>query len=152
MHVVWLTVITFGSYSVIIWCNIRVYRHMKRFTVANNARVKEIHFQLNRVLTVQAVVPIFTVVLPLSLLVIALYIDSFSIGAATSCASLGLSWIPVGNSASVLFFVKSYRRRLISTLLCRFKRNSGNNSSVKQATSEFTRKSIVISGVKIANA
>ncbi|KAE9554205.1 hypothetical protein FO519_002569 [Halicephalobus sp. NKZ332] len=31
VHVIWLTVITFGSYSIIIWCNIKVYSYMKEY-------------------------------------------------------------------------------------------------------------------------
>ena len=77
---------------------------------------KKVQMDLNRMLLIQAIIPIFSAFLPISLHIISGFTDFDLVFESFFCGML-YSWIPVGNAVSVLFFVTAYRDKLKRILL-----------------------------------
>lgn len=114
------------SYAIIIWCNWNIYKHIKRYSEATiyNAAVVEVQTQIARAFVIQAIIPLITFGLPIFLVGTAL-ISPINIPQYLA-ATLGifLSYVPLSNGLSMLFYVKPYRmfaratvRKLIQNVL-----------------------------------
>ncbi|KAE9547143.1 hypothetical protein FO519_009645 [Halicephalobus sp. NKZ332] len=111
------TAVILGFYGFAVWCNFKVLRCLREktnlgpvVTVIRPAHA-DIQNQFSRTLICQAVVPLFTFAIPVFFIVFSV-LSRISIDPGFSTAfGLMFTYIPTGNALSVLFFLKSYRKR-----------------------------------------
>ena len=118
----WVTIVdaiimTSISYSIIIFCNFKIIRYLKRHEHAFSSITRRVQKDLNKVLLVQAVIPIFSAFLPMSLHIGSAIAD-FDFLFASFIGGLLYAWIPIGNALSVLIFVTAYREKFLQIFLC----------------------------------
>uniref|UniRef100_A0A7E4V410 G protein-coupled receptor n=1 Tax=Panagrellus redivivus TaxID=6233 RepID=A0A7E4V410_PANRE len=125
-----VTFLSVGSYSIIIFCSLRIYWHVKTAPKAISKRAHDVQKQLNRLLTIHATIPLFSAVMPSTVLVVAMTFDTVDFTKFTVLVTMFFSWIPAGNAMSVVFFVKAYRQQLLSMIcrVCKRRRIPSNNS------------------------
>ena len=105
------TIITFVPYIIIIVYSIKVRNHIKRHQSSFSADSRRIQSDLTKVMAIQAIIPMFTAFLPLTLLLISGVVNT-NLALETFLSSILYSWIPTGNAISIIFFVTSYRKKL----------------------------------------
>ena len=98
-------------YVIMIMCYIKIHKYIKRHKNSLSAVSMRVQNDLNRILLVQAVVPIFSAVLPMVIHFLSAVTDLDLVLASFICGIL-YSWIPAGNAFSVLLFVTAYREKL----------------------------------------
>ncbi|KAI1702088.1 serpentine type 7TM GPCR chemoreceptor str domain-containing protein [Ditylenchus destructor] len=103
-------------YFTTIWFGTKIQRAMKESNKIASKKTIKMQTQLSRILKIQAVLPLFTAVLPLSVM-LALIIFKINIRGAGLAISALLSWIPVVNPLSTIFLVSNYRQKLFGTIL-----------------------------------
>ena len=104
-------IMTFISYSIIIFCNIKVIKYLKRHQHALSPAIRRVQQDLNKVLLAQAIIPVCSAFLPMSLHIGSAIAD-FDFLFASFIGGLFYAWIPIGNALSVLVFVTAYREKL----------------------------------------
>ena len=109
-------IMTFISYSIIIYCNVKIIRYLKHHEHSLSATARRVQHDLNKVLWAQAIIPIFSAFLPMSLHIGSAIAD-FDFLFASFIGGLFYAWIPVGNALSVLIFVTAYREKLKQLIL-----------------------------------
>ena len=103
--------LTIIPYSIIIFCNYKILKYLKYYKDALSPAARRVQTDLNRVLLAQAIIPIFTAFMPMSLHILSVIVY-FDTAFATFIGVIFYAWIPVGNALSVLFFVTAYRKKL----------------------------------------
>uniref|UniRef100_A0AC35GJD0 Uncharacterized protein n=1 Tax=Panagrolaimus sp. PS1159 TaxID=55785 RepID=A0AC35GJD0_9BILA len=89
---------------------------------------KDVNQQMTLALIIQAILPLFVLLLPIAVTILMLFARA-SIGGIGISVSLLLSWIPIVNSLITIIVVKSYRNAVLK-ILCHFsKRNIVNVTS-----------------------
>ena len=104
-------IMTFISYSIIVFCNIRITRYLRHHAHSLSATTRRVQNDLNKVLWAQAIIPVFSAFLPMSLHIGSAIAD-FDFLFASFIGGLFYAWIPIGNALSVLVFVTAYREKL----------------------------------------
>lgn len=101
-----------------IWCNYKIYYFLKtqKSKAINNENYCEIQAQITRILIAQSIVPIFVVILPLSLLLLSMYGPVNINPRISAIPALAYGYLPMMNAASILAFVKAYRNQTITML------------------------------------
>ena len=94
-----------------IFCNIKVFSYLKRHQHSLSIVSRRIQSDLNRMMTAQAIIPVLTTYMPMSILLVSGFVDGDLVFESFICGIL-CCWIPTGNAISVLFFVSTYRRKL----------------------------------------
>ena len=108
--------VTFTPYIIMIICNIKILKYLRQHRHSLSNASRRVQADLNKIFLAQAIIPIFSAFLPMSIHVSsALYDVNFVF--ATFIAGGLYCWIPTGNAISVLFFVTAYRIRLKNLLL-----------------------------------
>uniref|UniRef100_A0A914P4I8 Uncharacterized protein n=1 Tax=Panagrolaimus davidi TaxID=227884 RepID=A0A914P4I8_9BILA len=79
-----------------------------------SSQTRDIHNQMNKALILQALIPFFTCLLPVGITI--LIVLRTNINGFGAILSLTFSWIPLANSATTIFIVKSYRKIVIKYL------------------------------------
>ena len=103
-------IITSVSYVIIIVCYIKIMRHFKHHQHCLSDVSKRVQKDLNKVLLAQAIIPIFTAFLPMTLQIISVLTD-FNLVFVTFVCGMLYSWIPFGNALTVLIFITAYREK-----------------------------------------
>uniref|UniRef100_A0AC34PY60 Opsin n=1 Tax=Panagrolaimus sp. JU765 TaxID=591449 RepID=A0AC34PY60_9BILA len=112
-------VLTFGSYAIVIYCNIKIFTYMERNKHVFSPTVRRANRELNKMLTVQAALPFILYVLPMGFFVIGLLVPNEPSVILSIFSTFSFGWIPVGNAACALFFVSAYRNLLAKFLPCK---------------------------------
>jgi len=106
------------SYWIIVWCCWRIWAHLRQhIAVLIDRQVRDINFQVNVVLIVQAVTPLVFAIIPSS--IIALFDLTSLYGYANLQKTLNMvpNWMPVVNSVSALLIIRPYRKAMLTFLL-----------------------------------
>ena len=104
-------VITFIPYFIMIIYNIKIVNYLKHHEHSLSAISRRVQTDLNRVLTAQAIIPVFFSFFPVGLHIFSVTVD-VNLVFETFIGGILYCWIPVGNAICVLFFVTAYRLRL----------------------------------------
>ena len=102
-------------------CNIKVLKYLKSHRHSLSTTSRRVQNELTKILTAQAIIPIFTAFLPMAFHLLSVFIDWDFVLISFICGIL-YSWIPTGNAICVLFFVTAYRKK-VKQLLLRMKSN-----------------------------
>ncbi|KAE9551359.1 hypothetical protein FO519_005441 [Halicephalobus sp. NKZ332] len=102
-----------GSYSIVIFCSWEIYKFMKLHKDSVHISV-DIQKQLTKTLIIQALIPLFTFCVPVSAMIVALVLPVTVPEFIFALLGLSLSYIPLGNGLSMLFYVKSYRMFVVN--------------------------------------
>ncbi|KAE9549103.1 hypothetical protein FO519_007685 [Halicephalobus sp. NKZ332] len=107
------TVIIVICYSIIIFCSWKIYHFLMVHQQTSNIKslVVEVQKQLTRTLVAQAVIPLFTFMIPVVLIILTSTLPIYISPGVSGFFGLVLTYIPIANALSMFFFVKSYRRR-----------------------------------------
>ena len=113
---IWLTVldaasITFISYLIMIALYIKIIKHFKAKQHLFSAASRRVQMDLNRILLAEAVIPILSAFLPMTIHVLSGFTNFNFVFESFICGIL-YSWIPAGNAISVLCFVTAYRKKM----------------------------------------
>ena len=111
LNIIFVIVLTVIPYTIMIFCKIKISRHLKLHHHCLPTASRTIQTDLNRILTAQAIISIFFVFLPETIHFLGLFINVDFVFPSFICGIL-YSWIPAGNAICVLFFVTAYRKRL----------------------------------------
>ena len=103
--------ITFTPYIIMIFYHIKIIKYFKRHRHTLSTVSRKVQTDLNRILMTQAIIPIFSAFLPMSIHLLSAVTD-LDLVFETFIGGILYSWIPTGNAISVLFFVTAYRRKL----------------------------------------
>ncbi|KAI1697356.1 serpentine type 7TM GPCR chemoreceptor str domain-containing protein [Ditylenchus destructor] len=109
-------------YVTTIWFGVNIHRAMKESNKYASRKTIKMQTQLNRILKLQAVLPLFTAVLPLCVMLVLIIFKINILGAGLAISAM-LSWIPVVNPLSTIFLVSNYRQKLFGTVLRCMPRN-----------------------------
>ncbi|KAH7694896.1 7TM GPCR protein [Aphelenchoides avenae] len=101
------------SYSVIIVCSYKIWHHVKHSAMMSN-RMLAIQSQLNRVLLLQALLPLILNVAPLSATFLVLIFRAEGLGRVIVTTTSVLAWIPALNPLLAICFVKQYRQEILN--------------------------------------
>ncbi|KAE9548762.1 hypothetical protein FO519_008035, partial [Halicephalobus sp. NKZ332] len=106
-------ILTVGTYIVIISLSWKVYKFMKyhKSSISINANFFDIQNQLTKTLIAQSIIPLFTFALPIIFIIVTVTLPIHISPEISATTSVFFSYIPMGNALSMLFFVKSYRKR-----------------------------------------
>ena len=112
---IWLIIIdsfaiTFIPYTIMIICNIKVLDHLRSHRYCLSRASRRVQGELNRILTAQAIIPVFTAFLPMSLHIFSA-VTEFDLFFASFICGILYSWIPTSNALSIFFFISAYRRK-----------------------------------------
>ena len=102
-------------------CNIKVLKYLKRHRHSLSTASRRVQNELTKILTAQAIIPIFTAFLPMALQIFSLCSEWDLVFVTFICGIL-YSWIPTGNAICVLFFITAYKMKL-KQLMHRIKPN-----------------------------
>ena len=91
--------------------NIKVVKYLKLHRHSLSTASRRVQNELTKILTAQAIIPIFTAFLPMALQIFSLCSDWDLVLISFICGIL-YSWIPTGNAICVLFFVTAYKMKL----------------------------------------
>ena len=100
-------------YGVIIFCSWKIYRFLTLYQKNSSIKslVVEVQKQLTRTLIAQAIIPLFTFMIPVVLIILTSIFPIYIPPRVSGFFGLVLTYIPIANALSMFFFVKSYRRR-----------------------------------------
>lgn len=103
-------------YVIMIIYYIRIAKYLKENKNSLSAASKRSQTDLNRVLLVQAIIPILFVILPASTHVISC-VSTFDLTFESFICGILYSWIPIGNAIGILCFITAYRTKLKQMLI-----------------------------------
>ena len=109
-------VITFIPYYIMIICHFKIMKYLKYHKSCLTAASRRVQKDLNRILSAQAIIPIFFAFLPVGLHIFSVIFD-FDLVFETFIGGIMYCWIPTGNAICVLLFVTAYRIRLKQLLI-----------------------------------
>uniref|UniRef100_A0AC35GL69 G protein-coupled receptor n=1 Tax=Panagrolaimus sp. PS1159 TaxID=55785 RepID=A0AC35GL69_9BILA len=137
----WCYSLSGGSFAVIAWTSYKVWKHLKVNEHHMTPQTKDANHQITKTLVTQVTVPVFVVLLPIAVIVgtVFLRIDVDGIGLIFS---LFWGWIPVVNTVTTIFVVKSYRKAVFRCIHWPSNRNSHVSSIPAIATSHSGVKEI----------
>ena len=98
-------------------CDIKIINYLKRNHHCLSAASRKAQNELNKILLAQAIVPIFSAFLPMTIHLIG-GVTEIDLVFASFIAGILYCWIPVGNAFSVLLFVTAYRRKVKQLIFC----------------------------------
>ena len=98
-------------------CNMKVLNYIKYNRHCLSTTSRRVQSELNKILTAQAIVPVLTALLPITLEISGAFTDLDLVFASFISGILYL-WIPIGNAICVLFFVTAYRMKLKQLFFC----------------------------------
>ncbi|KAH7694652.1 hypothetical protein AAVH_38298, partial [Aphelenchoides avenae] len=105
-----IAVVTVGyNYCMVMWCSVRIWarvKHARNMSLAT----REVNEQLNCVLVVQASCPILFMVLPITGMFLTIYTQQEAAD-YLKLMTTAVSWVPVLNPLSSIYFVKCYRSK-----------------------------------------
>ena len=133
--------ITSESYTVMIWCNYKIYKFLKiqRESTLYIPNVCEIQAQITKTLIAQAIIPLLIIIIPLAVLFLSMYGLLKITPQSSAIPVLIYSYLPMMNALSILVFVKPYRIQIIMFIKKGFYRLRINKISGNYAASEITR-------------
>ena len=99
-----------------ITCNIKIVKHLKNHQHCLSFSSRIIQTDLNRVLVAQAVIPVFSAFLPMSIHLLST-LTSLNLTFVTFICGIFYSWIPIGNAITIFIFVTAYREKLMQLIL-----------------------------------
>ncbi|KAI1714298.1 serpentine type 7TM GPCR chemoreceptor str domain-containing protein [Ditylenchus destructor] len=103
-------------YMIVAGFAVCINRKLNEQTYRLTERTAKMQRQLNIVLAVQALVPLFVAIIPCGAIVI-LWFYKINIPGAGVIISMAFSWIPVMSPLSTIFLVTSYRRKVLKFLM-----------------------------------
>ena len=110
--------ITFIPYIIMIFCHIKIFSYLKYHYNSLSPDLKRAQNDLNRILTAQAIIPIFFAFFPMGFHIFSVIVD-IDLVFETFIGGILYCWIPMGNAVCILFFVTAYRERLKELFLCK---------------------------------
>lgn len=120
IYVLYALTLILSFYGFAVWCNFKVLRYLRQKTsitsiaTPNRPSYMDIQNQLSRTLIAQGVIPLFTFAMPITLIVISVVSPMNVDPGFSSMLGLMITYVPTGDALSVLFFLRSYRKRGIS--------------------------------------
>ena len=110
------------SYAIIIWCNWKLYKHIKEYYKRTVIRsfVIELQTQMTRTFIVQAIIPLITCGVPILFMTIVLLLSIDAPEYFSATLGIFLAYVPLVNGLSMLFYVHIYRnyvKNLVMTLV-----------------------------------
>ena len=108
-------VLTFVPYFIIVFCNIKILKSLKCQQLYLSAASKRVQSDLNRVLLAQAVIPVFSAFLPMSLHIFSAIID-YDFAFISFICGIFYAWIPIGNAITIFIFITAYRKKLMQLI------------------------------------
>uniref|UniRef100_A0A914NX33 G protein-coupled receptor n=1 Tax=Panagrolaimus davidi TaxID=227884 RepID=A0A914NX33_9BILA len=136
------TILISVAYGIVIWTSFKVWKHLKNMEHHMTVKTKDVNQQMTLALIIQAILPLFVLLLPIAVTILMLFARA-SIGGIGISVSLLISWIPIVNSLITIIVVKSYRNS-VRKILCHFsKRNIVNVTSNIVKDTSVVRSQIV---------
>ena len=108
--------ITFVPYIIMILYHIKILRYLKHHHHSLSPASRRVQNDLNRILTAQAIIPIFFAFLPVAIHIFSVIVD-VNLVFLTFIGGILYCWIPVGNAICVLFLITAYREKLKHLIL-----------------------------------
>lgn len=127
-----LSLIVVMVYSVTIWCSYRVYRFIKvqKSVLTMHHGFLDVQEQLTKTLIAQAVIPLFTVTIPIIVIIITVVFPVTVDPTISAFTGIAFAYIPLGNALSMLFFVKPYQRQGLRILKFTFRKIFKKNENM----------------------
>uniref|UniRef100_A0AC34F152 Uncharacterized protein n=1 Tax=Panagrolaimus sp. ES5 TaxID=591445 RepID=A0AC34F152_9BILA len=122
------TVLITVAYGIVVWTSYKVWKHLKNMEHHMTVNTKDVNQQMTLALIIQAILPLFVLLLPIAVTILMLFARA-SIGGIGISVSLLLSWIPIVNSLITIIVVKSYRNAMLKIIFHFSKRNVVNVTS-----------------------
>ncbi|CAD5218449.1 unnamed protein product [Bursaphelenchus okinawaensis] len=107
------TLLCIGSYSGVIYFIWAVYKHLSAHSDSMTTKTRKLQNNMNKVMLIQALIPLTNCSLPITVanIAIVMNVDFYLTGTIVITA---FSWISVIKPMSTIYFVKPYRRRILS--------------------------------------
>uniref|UniRef100_A0AC34GW33 G protein-coupled receptor n=1 Tax=Panagrolaimus sp. ES5 TaxID=591445 RepID=A0AC34GW33_9BILA len=125
--VLYATLMVSFSYSIVIWTSYKVWKHLKAMEAHMTMNTKDINRQMTVTLIMQAILPLFVLLLPIAITAVLLF-SRVTIDGIGISISLLLSWIPIVNSLTTITVVKPYRNAMLKII--RLKRSSATINNI----------------------
>uniref|UniRef100_A0A914DZ68 Uncharacterized protein n=1 Tax=Acrobeloides nanus TaxID=290746 RepID=A0A914DZ68_9BILA len=106
-----MSVICNGSYSVVFWCSMKIYKNLKGKMAMASAKTRDLQSQLTRIMIAQAVGPMVVFMLPVLFYTYCIVSQADQI-ALSITFGLPLAWIPLANPVVTIWFMKPYRNTI----------------------------------------
>ena len=91
-------------------CYVKIMQHFKENQRCLSIVSRRVQKDLNKVLLAQAIIPILTAFLPMTLQITSVLTD-FDLVFVTFVCGMLYSWIPFGNAITILIFITAYREK-----------------------------------------
>uniref|UniRef100_A0AC35GSI7 Opsin n=1 Tax=Panagrolaimus sp. PS1159 TaxID=55785 RepID=A0AC35GSI7_9BILA len=112
---VWVYVMAGAAYTVIIWSSFKVWAHLKINESHMSLATKDANHQISKTLIMQATLPVVVCLIPIAFTVTMVFARA-NIDGIGLCFSLFFAWIPIVNTLTTMFVVKSYRKTILTAI------------------------------------
>ncbi|KAH7720060.1 hypothetical protein AAVH_12481 [Aphelenchoides avenae] len=100
------------GYTIIIWCEYKVAKHLRSIGVAFSSRTRKMHDEAHKALIALAITPFITLFLPLIVFMVLMFTQKTP-GWPLAFLCSTLTSVTLSNPITTAFFVRPYRRRVI---------------------------------------
>ena len=107
----------FIPYVIILIYHIKIIKYLKKHEDSLSVTSRKVQHDLSRILTAQAIIPIFFAFLPVGFHCFCVILD-FNLTFESFILGFLYCWIPVANAITILFFVTVYREKLKQLIFC----------------------------------
>ena len=111
LNVGYSVTMTVIPYLIMIIYNIKISRYIEFCQHCLSPASRKVQTDLNRMLTTQAIIPVFTIFLPMGIYLLGVMTD-LNLTFPSVISRILYSWIPASNAISALFFLTAYREQL----------------------------------------
>ena len=111
LNIVYALTMIIIPYFIIVICYIKISEFLQNHKHSLSSASRRVQIDLNRILVIQAIIPIVFILIPLGIQFLGAVTD-LDLTFETFISGIIYCWIPVGNAITVIFFVTSYRKKL----------------------------------------
>uniref|UniRef100_A0AC35GGF6 Uncharacterized protein n=1 Tax=Panagrolaimus sp. PS1159 TaxID=55785 RepID=A0AC35GGF6_9BILA len=112
VNFVWVYVMATFAYSIIIWSSFKVWKYLQINESHMTSQTKDANRQISKTLIMQATLPVIICLIPIALTVTMVFARANFDGIGIFF-SLFFAWIPIINTLTTMFNVKTYRNTIL---------------------------------------
>lgn len=132
------------SYLITIFCNYKVWHHLKNMTNQMTIKTKDAQTQFTITQIIQATIPIINCLIPIGVLVTACFLYS-NTSLSGLFASIVLSTMPICNPLSTMLVIKNYRKSIIIFFKnCWHFKKQRISTAVVNTNNQLSRASVIL--------
>ncbi|KAH7693372.1 7TM GPCR protein, partial [Aphelenchoides avenae] len=111
MHHTMYMISTVGGYSIVVWCQYKIFAYLKSHGKSMHERTRRAHAEVNRALIILAITPLISSIGPTAVIVLMLILQ-LQPGPYAVAITLCMSMITLVNPVTIVYFVRPFRRAI----------------------------------------